>query len=197
MQQILKCTCHKITVLWRDLYQHDNMTSNMLHETLWNMRILAAQRGRNDKNGPSVAACDFLVIFCAVFTQALISRSSHWVHIQSRWSCSRDEMKLLSKLQSKPFDWGKNILLVKCNHTMSQICQSSHVKHAFESIFHALAHNQELKDTHISCTSVMISFKSSTPCETSSTNVSEFHVNRFVKIWVITLSWLICAVVLV
>lgn len=106
------CNAHATKSLYLEeiLYQHDNMTSQLLHETL--MRIFGA-------------VCD-----CAVFPQTLISRSSHWVHIQSRWSSSRDEMKRRSKWQSKTFFWWK---VITQRH---RIHQGSHVKHAFEIIFH-------------------------------------------------------------
>lgn len=143
---LMKRTCHKITVP-ASVPISINMTSQQYMHNAWNalkhkdFSCLMRMKWQNE-------SVNFMVIFCAVFTQALMSRSSRWVHIQTHW---RHTVMISTSIwpttheacyqnQNQNLSIEENIFLVEYDLTMTQqICQSRHVKHVFKylSTWHA------------------------------------------------------------
>lgn len=123
------------------------------HEMLWNIKdfsCLKRMKWQADSCHYKGRSVNFTVIFCAVFTQALMSRSSRWVHIQAHWRHSEEMIskthEAAIKNHNQNLSFEEPIFLVECDPTMTQqICQSRHVKHAFSTF--PLTRNQNLKAT--------------------------------------------------
>lgn len=106
MQQSWNVHAAKSVYLEEILYQHHNMTWPMVHETLWNMRILAAQRGWNAKNGPFVGNILCCFHTGADFQKFPLSSLPEPLEQQQRWDEAPVKIAIKTfRLRKKSFFW--------------------------------------------------------------------------------------------